>query len=123
MCALREVNARTIMDDYKAFINFCLALKLITATISTFASLLTLIILWQMRALRRNNAYLRIVLDICMSQMVFDLGFFIQVENSNALFRAGNQLLYLSIYNLILSCSLKVRFFIIGLALLRHCGL
>ncbi len=68
--------------DHKAFINFSLALSLITATISTVASLLTLVILWQMRHLMRNNAYLRIVLFICLSQMMYDLSFYLEVENN-----------------------------------------
>jgi hypothetical protein len=76
--------------DTSFFIDFCLALLITMTCISTISSVLTLVILYRMRTLLRGNAYLRIVLHVCMCQMIYDFGFWLECENSSALEDLGS---------------------------------
>jgi hypothetical protein len=96
---------------YQSFMNFCNALLIIMATISTISSVMTLVILWQMRSLMRNNSYLRIVLHICLCQMMYDLAFYLQVTDM-LLLETIHTFLYswfgtaTAFWTLLLSCTL-----------------
>ncbi len=74
------------MENY---IIFCVAVWIFMATVSTLGSFLTLIIIWRMRSQLQTNTYLRIVLIICLCQMMYDWGLYFEISFYNTVYVAG----------------------------------